>query len=68
MYHVLEGPQEERGENEEGEYHMLGEVRGGEGLAYEVPITTVPAAAQQETQQVTGREHSTLQQGDRAPL
>ena len=32
VYHVLEGPQEERGYNEEGEYHMLGEVRGGEGL------------------------------------
>ena len=32
VYHVLEGPQEvERGENEEGEYHLLGEVEGGEG-------------------------------------
>ena len=51
MYHVLEGPQEEeRGENEEGEYYLLGEVEGGEGLTYEVPIPTIPAPAQPATQ------------------
>ena len=53
VYHVLEGPQEEeRGENEEGEYYLLGEEGGGEDLTYEVPIPTIPAPAQPATQQV----------------
>ena len=64
VYHVLEGPQEERGENEEGEYYLLG-VEGGEGLTYEVPIPTIPAPAQPVTQQVAetiiDKEYSTLQ-------
>ena len=63
MYHVLEGPQEEeRRENEEGEYSLLGEVEGGEGLTYEVPIPTIPAPAQPAIQQVAEpMEYSRLQ-------
>ena len=64
VYHVLEGPQEERGENEEGEYYLLGEVEGEEGLTYEVPIPTIPAPVQPATQQVAetiDKEYSTLQ-------
>ena len=52
VYHVLEGPQEERGENEEGEYYLL-----GEGLTYEVPIPTIPAPAQP----ASDRAHGVLQ-------
>ena len=62
MYHVLEGPQEkESGENEEGEYYLLGETGEEEELTYEVPI---PAPAQPASQQVaksTDTEYSTLQ-------
>ena len=48
MYHVLEGPQEQGGEREEeGAYYLLGETRGGEGLAYEVP--SQPQPSQQST-------------------
>ena len=36
VHHVLEGPREERGENEEGEYHLFGEV-GGRGGAMRCP-------------------------------
>ena len=74
---MLEGPQEggqceegegERGmvvgdyeEMEEGEYYLLEEEGGGEGLTYEVPIPTIPAPAQPATQQMTDTEYSTLQ-------
>ena len=73
---MLEGPQEggqcEEGEGgggggmgyeeqEEGEYHLLGEVGGGEGQTYEVPIPTIPAPAHPATQQMTDTEYSTLQ-------
>ena len=59
VYHVLEGPQEQGGEREreeEGAYYMylLGETGGGEGLAYEVPTSIIPAPAQLA-------EYSTLQ-------
>ena len=70
---MLEGPQEggqcEEGkggggmvagdyeEMEEGEYHLLGEEGGGEGLTYEVPIPTISAPAQPASKQ----EYSTLQ-------
>ena len=45
-------------EMEEGEYYLLGEEGGGEGLTYEEPI---PAPAQAATQQMTDTEYSTLQ-------
>ena len=57
VYHVLEGPQEQGGEREreeEGAYYLLGETGGGEGLAYEAPISIIPAPAQPA-------EYSTLQ-------
>ena len=68
IYRVLEGPQEgDEGKGEGGkdyeelEDHLL-EVGGGEGLTYDVPIPTIPAAAQPVTQQVTEpMEYSTLQ-------
>ena len=74
---MLEGPQEggqcEEGkggggmvvgdyeEMEEGEYYLLGEEGGGEGLTYEVPIPTIPAPVQPATQQMADTEYSTLQ-------
>ena len=58
VYHVPQ--EEERGENEEGEYYLLGEVEEGEGLTYEVPTPIIPAPAQPAIKTMD-REYSTLQ-------
>ena len=66
---MLEGPQEggqcEEGkggggmvagdyeELEEGEYHLLEEVEGGERLTYEVPIPTISAQSNQQASKST---------------
>ena len=65
VYHVLEGPQEQGGEREreeEGAYYLLGETRGGEGLAYEAPISIIPS--QQSTPHCNTSEADWSARGD----
>ena len=57
MYYVLEGPQEkESGENEEGEYYLLGETGGGEELTYDVP-SPAPQPSKWLSPQTQGTPH-----------